>query len=275
MNQQIATLQEQVNSLFTTLDELRSSKPPLETLGFDAFSGDASPSLTLSSGPPLHHLATGTVKKHPRFQGPTSSAFSFDVAKSSLQSIGIAAAEESVPDDLTTAHPSPVETPRHLAPLCMTTVHPSKDPIWSIKRHEAIRLCRVYEEEMGLMYPIFEIDTVISQTNQLYTFLEAATRSGSMRQGSPADCLQDDNTTHLKLILAITLMVEGNGQSELGQHLFSSVKPIVHMKMWEPVDIKIIQLFSLVVSIPFSVARAFVLSFFPIPFLLPEKVSVG
>jgi hypothetical protein len=273
MNQQIATLQEQVNSLFANLDELRSPKPPsLETLGFDAFSSDASPSLTLSSGPPLHHHLTTTVKKHPRFQGPTSSAFSFDVAKSSLQSIGIAAAEESVPDDLTTAHPSPVETPRHLAPLCMTTVHPSKDPIWSIKRHEAIRLCRVYEEEMGLMYPIFEIDTVINQANQLYTFLEAATRSGFTKQGSSADCLQDDNTTHLKLILAITLMVEGNGQSELGQHLFSSVKPIIHMKMWEPVDIKIIQLFSLVVSIPFFAARGFALSFF---FFIRGQVSVG
>jgi hypothetical protein len=41
-----------------------------------------------------------------------------------------------------------------------------------------MRLCKVYEEEVGIMYPVVDITKVISQANLLYTFMEAATRTG-------------------------------------------------------------------------------------------------
>jgi hypothetical protein len=37
----------------------------------------------------------------------------------------------------------------------------------------------------------------------------------------------------LKLILATTLVVEGSGQSELGQRLYLDVKPSIESKLWE------------------------------------------
>ncbi|RJE16635.1 fungal specific transcription factor, partial [Aspergillus sclerotialis] len=97
------------------------------------------------------------------------------------------------------------------------------------------------------MYPIVDIEKVTNQANLLYTFVEAATRTGFAQRVLPgADGLQDDDTNLLKMILATTLVVEGSGKSELGQQLFLNVKPVVESKLWEPLDIKTIQLLGLV-----------------------------
>jgi hypothetical protein len=242
MSSQLTTLQDQVNSLFSSLSDLRAQKPAYESPSFDQISRDG-------SQPVFTPMPTGMPKtrsRHPRFHGPTSSAFNFDVAKSSLQSMGIA--EDAIPDELTTAHVTPAGSPPpHLVPL-LPTIHPTKDPIWTIRREEAIRLCKVYEEEIGIMYPVVDISTITSQANLLYTFMEAATRTGFAQRGLPgANGLSDDNSVILKLILATTLVVEGGGQSELGRRLYLSVKPVIESKLWEPHDIKNIQLFAIVV----------------------------
>ncbi|KAJ5095207.1 hypothetical protein N7532_007498 [Penicillium argentinense] len=248
LTSQITTLQEQVNSLFTNLNELRSQKSTFESPPFDHLSRDG-------SQPVFTPLPTGMPKtrsRHPRFHGPTSSAFNFDVAKSSLESMGITQPEDAIPDDLTTAHVTPAGSPPpNLGPL-VPTIHPTKDPIWSIGREEAIRLCKVYEEEIGILHPVVDINTIVSQANLLYTFMEAATRTGFAQRGLPgSDSLQDDNTILLKLILATTLVVEAGGQSDLGQRLYLSIKPIIESKLWEPRDIRNIQIFAIVATYHF------------------------
>ena len=246
MTSQITTLQEQVNSLFTNLNELRAQKSTFESPPFDHLSRDGSQPVFTPMPPGLPK----TRSRHPRFHGPTSSAFNFDVAKSSLQSMGISPAEDVVPDDLTTAHVTPAGSPPPLRGPFTPTIHPTKDPIWSIRREEVLRLCKVYEEEIGIMNPVVDITTVTNQAHLLYTFMEAATRTGLAQRGLPgADSLHDDSSILLKLILATTLVVEAGGQSELGQRLYLSVKPVIESKLWEPHDIKTIQLFAIVVSI--------------------------
>lgn len=244
MTSQITTLQEHVNSLFNYLNEIRSQRPAFESPPFDHLARDG-------SQPVFTPMPTGMPKarsRHPRFHGPTSSAFNFDVAKSSLQSMGITPAEDGITDDLTTAHVTPAGSPPPLLGPLLPTIHPTKDPIWTIGREEAVRLCKVYEEEIGIMYPIVDITTVTNQADLLHTFMEAATRTGFAQQGLPgADSLHDDSSILLKLILATTLVVEGGGQSELGQRLYLSVKPIIESKLWEPHDIRTIQLFAIVV----------------------------
>lgn len=248
MKDQITSLQDQVNSLFSNLSDLRvqQQRTSLDPSNLDVLSRGGSQSV-FTPKPRL---------RHPRFQGPTSSAFNFDVARSSLQHMGIAPAEDGIADDLTTAHATPTGSPPLHAPLppsqlapAMSTIHPSKDPIWTVKRDEALRLCRVYEEEIGIMYPLVDIGKVTHQVNLLYTFMEAAMRTGFAQRGLPgSDGLQDDHTNVLKMILAITLVVEGSGQSDLGQRLYLSMKPVVESKLWETLDIKTIQLYGLVVS---------------------------
>lgn len=246
MKDQITALQDQVNSLFTSLSDLRSQRSSIDSPGFDQhFSRDGSqPVFT-----PMPARVPKPRVRHPRFHGPISSAFNFDVARSSLQNMGIAPAEEVINDDLTSAQATPAESPPQVPSFVPPLVHPTKDPIWTIKREEALRLCRIYEEEIGIMYPLVEIDKVTQQVNLLYTFMEAATRTGFAQRGLPgSDGLQDDSTNLLKMILATTLIVEGGGQSELGQRLYLSVKPVIEAKLWEPLDIKTIQLFGMVVS---------------------------
>ncbi|KAH8428857.1 transcription factor domain-containing protein [Aspergillus melleus] len=247
MKDQITALQDQVNSLFTSLNDLRSQRSSLGSPGLENFSRDGSQSVftPMQVGLPKPRI------RHPRFQGPTSSAFNFDVARSSLQNMGIAPAEEVITDDLTTAHATPAGSPPRVAPL-VPSIHPTKDPIWAINRADALRLCRIYEEEIGIMYPLVEIDKVTRQVNLLYTFMEAATRTGFAQRGLPgSDGLQDDNTNILKMIIATTLIVEGGGQSDLGQRLYLSVKPVIEAKLWEPLNIKSIQLLGMAATYHF------------------------
>jgi hypothetical protein len=246
MKDQITTLQDQVNSLFTSMSDIRTQKLPLESPNFDNYSCNGSQPVMMPMNPPPPKPRS----RHPRFHGPTSSAFNFNVARSSLQNMGITPAEDGLPDDLTTtAHATPAASPspQPTGPVAQP-IHPTKDPIWAIKREDALRLCRVYEEEIGIMYPIVDIEKVTHQANLLYTFMEAATRTGFAQRVLPgADGLQDDDTNLLKMILATTLVVEGSGKSELGQQLFLNVKPVVEPKLWEPLDIKTVQLLGLVV----------------------------
>lgn len=251
MKSHIDTLQEQVNTLFTNLNTLyheKQSEPP----AFEAssYSRDPSRSLSISqtSLPPIQPHPNQSRVSLPRFRGPTSSAFSFDVAKSSLQTMGITQPEDTMHEEFTTRDGTPVGSPLPRAPSSIP-LHPSKDPLWNINRDDAIRLCRVYEEEVGLMYPFLDIEKIIRQVNLLFTFLEAATRTGLTRRATPGpDSLSDDETNILKMILSVSLLVEGGGRSDLGKRLFESVRPTVEMRLWQPADMNTLKLVSLVVS---------------------------
>ncbi|KAL4879796.1 fungal-specific transcription factor domain-containing protein [Aspergillus karnatakaensis] len=247
MKDQITALQDQVSNLFNSINELRVHKSTFDTQALDSFSRDGAQVFTPMQPPPSKPRI-----RHPRFHGPTSSAFNFDVARSSLQHMGIAPAEEVIPDDLTTAHVTPAASPPQMLPLNQQTMHPAKDPLWLIKREEALRLCRVYEEEIGIMYPLVEIEQITHQVNLLYTFMEAAMRTGLMNGVRPgADGLEDDSSSLIKLVLATTLIVEGGGRSELGQRLYLSAKPVIESKIWDALDIKTIQLLGLMATYHF------------------------
>lgn len=127
--------------------------------------------------------------------------------------------------------------------------HVDKDPIWSISQEEALRLCRVFEDEMGLMYPFLDINKVVAYTQKLYRFMEAAHRSGLMQQGLPgADAIDDDDTNILKMVIACALTVEGSGRSDLGRRMFEYVHPAIENLLLGNVGTKGIRLLILTVS---------------------------
>lgn len=243
MKEQISTLQDQVNNLFTSLNEL--SKTSLDAVSFDPFPTESSHTgpVSTSQGQPSPPTPPPQAR-HPRFQGPTSSAFNFDVARFSLRDMGLASNETPIHEAL-----APAPDLQNTASIRLHEMHPTKDPIWSINREEAIRLCTVYEEEIGLMYPFFDLNKVIAQTNLLYNFLEAATRTGfAVTHVAGHDGMHDDDSLNLKMILATTLVLEGGGRSDLARQLFETVKPLYHAKSLEPASIKWIQLSSIMVS---------------------------
>lgn len=102
-------------------------------------------------------------------------------------------------------------------------IHDEKDPIYSVSKEEALRYCRVYGEEINLMYPVLDVAKVTAYTERLYQFIEAIRRTGFMQQGFPgADAIDDDDTIVLKLVIACVSMMEGSGKSDIGRRMYES-----------------------------------------------------
>ena len=246
----IAALQQHVDTLYSNLSALRSQ--------VDANMGNIMPSpypnapfsqplSTSPSVPMLGQPPTTPKQKHPTFHGPTSSAFSLGLAKSRLQTMGITGTEDGLEDGMAPQDETPNASPPH-ARTESTQLHASKDPIWSISKEEAIRLIHVWQDEMGGMYPVIEIDKTLRHTNLLFTFMDAARRTGLMAGGAPgADAIYDDQTIMLKLVLAVALTLEGSGKSELGKRLFETTRESVEVQVFAPASIKTIRMLCLAV----------------------------
>ena len=248
MKAHIASLQGQVDNLHAGLVGLRGRQDSYAAID-PAFPHDAvqalSVSAALSRTLPPSGSPTAPRKGIPQFHGPTSSAYNFDVAKSSLHDIGIAqepAVDESMDIEEAMRASIPLERDRD-------GVHLAKDPIWGISKAEAIRLANVYEEGCGLLYPLFDIDYVISHIKLLWSFIEAAKRSSVSQVHLPgAVTIDDDDTNIAKIVLAIGLVLEGHGQGNVGTAIYESMGSIVSDKILRRTDIKGLCLIALTVS---------------------------
>jgi Fungal specific transcription factor domain/Fungal Zn(2)-Cys(6) binuclear cluster domain len=227
MRDHISALQDQVNELFAQLNDLRARQdgglPPAPDPIFhhDGPGRSLSASRTL---PPLVSPKRPSQRVLPQFHGPTSSAYGFDVAKSSLQTMGIT--NNMLDEGLMSRDRSRAASPLPASP------HSNKDPLWLIDAAEVGRLCRIYEEEIGIMYPVVDIERVQKHASGLYKFIGASLRSGFGNPSLPgSDAFDDEDTVVLKMVLAITLVVEGSGRSELGERFFESAKPAVDLRL--------------------------------------------
>lgn len=256
MSQQITSLQEQVETLFANLNGLRSdlanSQPQIDpSLQQHSLMGPRGTASLSSSQPSPGMLAprirapSQSKPRQPTFVGPTSSHFNLGVAKSSLQSMGIAANEDPL-TAIDTTDVSPSGSPPPDVPF-----HPSKDPIWLISREEAIRLVGIYEDETYDMYPTVYIPHVLDHLNSLYTWMEAAVRNGFVQTHMPGpDSIDDEDTKILKLILATGLIVEGCGKSDLGKRMYRYVQPSVDALLLGHAGFKGIRMLSIAVCLP-------------------------
>lgn len=248
MQDQIAALQDQVADLYSTVNDLRSQAHFAQQNDSIYPSLDRRPS-SMAVSRTLPPLLSPRVKERqqplPRFHGPTSSIYGFDVAKSSLSNMGITHQPDT--DGLVSRERSQAASPVHLAP------HPSTDPIWLLDQQEAIRLVRLYDEECHIMYPILDMEKLIVHIRGLYSFIGAALRSGLGQPGLPGeDALDDEMTTQLKLVLACALIIEGHGQHELGQKLYDSAKKAVDFVIVGKLSIKAVVLIILTATFHFQ-----------------------
>lgn len=182
------------------------------------------------------------ASKELAFQGPTTSAFSFDLAKSSLKERGIEV--ERNEDDMT-REPSPLPTPPSAPTLGSCQVG---DPLWSIGKTEALRLCHVYEEEMGVMYPMVELELLLQNVHLLYGPTEGGSWPRAPGQAQYDEELDDDDVNILRLVFACALTAEASGSSELAMSLFDSVRDAADHYVWAPPEINSITLLALVVG---------------------------
>ncbi|KAH8807784.1 hypothetical protein F5884DRAFT_752362 [Xylogone sp. PMI_703] len=150
----------------------------------------------------------------PDFNGPTSSNFSFSIAKMILKQANegfqgpevkvaeiagsVAAAEEEF-DTLEEDH---------------SMIYLS---LWnSIDLEEALRLIDVYNEVVGILHPLIDIDNMKRQAEKLYS------TAGQVRFSS-----EDDEVNHLTIVIAIALLAEGGGYDSTAVQLQTSLQSVV------------------------------------------------
>lgn len=255
MSTQISSLQEQVEQLFANLSNLKAQVDS-QSIGSIATpfnhhaSSDYPQSISIAHTPMLppspSQRRPQSASRHPLFYGPTSSAFNIGVAKTSLNTMGITSLEDGDDEAVVTENVTPLGSPPPGVMAGRSILHATKDPIWALPKQEAIRLVKVWQEEMGMMYPFMDIEQLVHYAEMLFTFVEAAARSGLMQCGLPgSDGIVDDRTSNLKLVLAIALVLEGNGKDPLGQRLFENVHSVIDHTLSRPVDLQSINMLML------------------------------
>ncbi|OKL61870.1 hypothetical protein UA08_02507 [Talaromyces atroroseus] len=253
---QIQKMQTQIDTLTGTVESFNStnpaSSPPLSSAQKQTLQGTISSlqSKNLSSS----STTTTTTGENISYHGLTTSSFNFDIAQQTLRSRGITEAGKSASDSDDEEEedngPSPMPAPS-LSPRRDRHHHrrSSIDPLWGINRDEAIRLFRIYDEEMGIMYPILDPETIINQINTLYThlrpFSEAAAAQTS-KQEQQQQPLSDEDINILKLVFACALTAEANGKSELAMSIFRGVRDVASHLVWKRPSIKRLVIITLV-----------------------------
>lgn len=239
MRDNVIRLQEQVDTLFQSLNALKQETLHLAPIQDRAlpFPGSAAvtPSPSTATMSSVHRHDLPPSRAPPFFRGPTSASFTVDVAKNTLHkmkkkvpALGYAGAEE-MEDNLVMIDDSPAPSPyQHWPPVAeMPTARPP-DPLWDFERDEMMRLCRLHEEEVGIMYPVVNINNVVSHANFLADWMEASSKHGLVPQGIGQDeGINDIKTLELKIIMCCALVVEGHGYSAKGLRLWESMQPTV------------------------------------------------
>lgn len=243
MSAQIQSLQDQVNELYGQLTALRGGAPApypmqqsLPPEASTSYRNVASPSQSRGS--------------HTQFGASSGNQYNFDVAKSSLQTMGITETEmanEGVGNDIDPALGAPAQQQAPMAPMVTQF---QKDPLWQFSKGEATRLCKVYDEEMGTMYPLFDMEKTINNAQLLLTFTESAARNGLMRKDKPGfEAIGGHDANIIKMIFANALMIEEYGQSQLAEQFYDSCREQIQRGATGPPELKSLILLVMAVSV--------------------------
>lgn len=241
MRDNVARLQEQVDTLFQSLNALKQETLHLAPIQDRALpfpnSAAVTPSPSTATMSSVHRQDLPPPRAPLIFRGPTSASFTVDLAKDSLRqmkekghlpTLDIAGAG-GTEDNGVMIEDSPAPSPYQPWPPAaeMPRARPP-DPLWNFDRTEMIRLCRLHEEEVGIMYPVVNINNVVSHANFLADWMDASSKHGLVPQGIGQDeGINDIKTLELKIVMCCALVVEGQGYSPKGLRLWESMQPTV------------------------------------------------
>ena len=267
LSDQVRRLQEHVDSLVNGMNSLRQETlrlaplhdrvlpPPSATTTTTVTAAASSSPAASSALPPLAKASPLSIRVPSPFRGPTSIAFTVDVAKNTLHNMGYPGVRDAHEDGgaqpESTPHASPLLAPAAAAqPLAQSAA----DPIWEFDEAEMVRLCKLHEEEIGIMYPIMSIDTAIEHARHLAAWMDSARRNalGPPPHAQHHDVLSDHKTLVLKLILCCALVIEEHGNSARARRMFDTIQPIVdRMLMSEPANVSNLPFLGLVAGYRF------------------------
>lgn len=224
MSNTVTRLQEQVETLFNNMNALRSETlrlAPIQDRMLPLPSATTADTPSSSGSIPSMHRPDLAQLRPPTFRGPTSHQFTLDVAKNTLQKMGYSSMEDTTEEN----DQAPEDTPNASPRLALQQQRPPQDPLWGYDKGEMIRLCRVHEEEVGIMYPVARIETTIEHATTLSSWMQAAKKNGLVPPFGQDGGMHDAKTLLLKIIMANAVVVEDHGNSERATLLFESVRP--------------------------------------------------
>ncbi|KAJ2901582.1 fungal specific transcription factor domain-containing protein [Zalerion maritima] len=238
---QVTQLQEQVDTLFATINSLRSETLRLAPIQDRPLPPPVVPSPSPSiSVQPLHKPELPGIKS---FRGPTSLGFSLEVAKNTLHNLGIGGGQQhsdgdrdganshvgplSTPSESVTSPFHPPAPPRQSLPPSVNSADFS-DPLWDFDKDEMIQLCQLHEEEIGIMYPVVQIKTIIDHVMVLHRWMES---SRTRRVILDDSMLVQEKTLQLKIIMCCALVVDGHGKSERASRIYESIQNITNRRL--------------------------------------------
>jgi hypothetical protein len=250
MNAHIQSLQNQVDDLYASLNALHGRQD-------GAFGGSTDDPYRRDQGvgpldPRIAYRGQMTSPdstsgpRVPPFKGPTASGYNLDLANNSLKTMGIT--ESNCPSDGESQDRIPRQSRSMRIPTPLVTTQSS--PLWELSRSEAQRLCGVYEDEVGLLYPMLDMEFYAKKVDIFFQLIESLARTGFMMENRErGETVYDDESMIIRMILSIALTIEGHGDSDLGRRVFENTKEIRGAKLWQPDSVKGLQLLVVVVGV--------------------------
>lgn len=167
-------------------------------------------------------------------------AFSLDVANATISNMGYRGISES---DEQQSQQTSVDAP---LPPPLTDRSGLADPLFEFDKDEMVRLCRLHEEEVGIMYPVLDIQVVISHAKSLSSVID------SLRGQRPSEPFNDLKTLQLKIIMCCALVVEEHAHSDKALRLYNSMESVLNRKlMLEPSSVETLPLLALLAGYHF------------------------
>lgn len=213
---------------------------------------------TTTASPSMQFRDQRLHKCTPKFAGPTSSAYSLDVAKNTLQNMGYSGLTSMESGDQEMAD----ETPLHTPPMSKAVLpahlwgREGRDVLGAVGYEEAARLVGVFEKEIWVMYPFLDLDVVQSTCQAWYQTQSQPENNGrngqQQQQGGGVEDIPEDDLNILKMVIAIATVVEGSGRSDFGERLYDTIKKSADEVMHrEGVSIRDIPIMALIATYHF------------------------
>jgi len=253
-------LQEQVSQMSATLEQVQGDVHGLSS-AVDAGRGRSIETRGLPS--PTTRTASFrcplTRVTQPHFVGPTSSAYSFNVAHSTLNMMGISADDHDARLDSTL--PSRRESAE--PPVRVEEDKTANDALLAIDLSEIYHHLDVYRKELMPIYPFINFEEISARVPEIHEYLQKEPARDAADNGR-VDPLCSNNKKEgndIKLMVASALVLEGGGQSILGQELVDSVEATVNRSVHNvEVDLRELQILTMTVYAPCPGSEADVLN---------------
>jgi hypothetical protein len=154
-----------------------------------------------------------TAKHHqPHFLGPTRPAYAFNIARASLQGTDVS------PDDFVSSSPSsPTLSIHEQTPPSYACIGDStRDPLRKLSKSKVIQLLSIYAEEVSPVYPIFDAQALMSQTQANFDEWLATRDQVGGRVNLDASLV--------RVVVATAQCLESMGTNEFSRQLISVVE---------------------------------------------------